>query len=57
MVLTRMTLMGHSDVKSAEIYSHVAQRKLRKIIDKSNPLNKMNTPVSALSKILQQEKR
>lgn len=56
-VLDRMTLMGHSDVKSAEIYSHVAQRKLRKIIDQSNPLNKMNTPVSDLSKILQQEKR
>jgi site-specific recombinase XerD len=52
-VLDRMGLMGHVDVKSAEIYSHIAQRKFRRIIDKSSPLSKMHTPVSDLSKILQ----
>ena len=55
-VLDRMTLMGQSDVKSAEIYSHIGQRKLRKLVDASNPLSKMSTPVSDLSKILQQGK-
>lgn len=52
-VLDRMGLMGHADVKSAEIYSHTAQRKLRRIIDKSSPINKMRTPVSDLSSLLE----
>lgn len=55
-VLDRMALMGQSDVKSAEIYSHIAQRKLRRIVTRSNPLTKMHTPVSDLSKKLEQVK-
>jgi site-specific recombinase XerD len=55
-VLDRMGLMGHSDVKSNEIYSQISQRKLRRIIDKSNPLSKIRSPVSDLSKLLRQKK-
>ena len=55
-VLDRMALMGHATVKSAEVYSHITDRKLRRIADASNPLSKINTPVSELLKHLEQSK-
>lgn len=56
-VLDRMSIMGHSDVKSAEIYSHIAQRKHRKTMEKSSPIQKIGTPVSDLARILESKKR
>lgn len=38
-------LMGHSDPKSTEIYTHLAMRKLRRVVDKANPLGKLHSPV------------
>lgn len=38
-------LMGHSDPKSTEIYTHLAMRKLRRTVDKANPLGKLHTPL------------
>ena len=38
-------LMGHTDPKSTEIYTHLAMRKLRRTVDKANPLGKLRTPV------------
>ncbi len=38
-------LMGHVDIQSTTIYTHVAQRRLRKAIDKANPLAKMRGPL------------
>jgi len=54
-VLDRMALMGHADVKSNEIYSHIAQRKLRRIVDRSNPLAKITSPMSDIAKILERK--
>jgi site-specific recombinase XerD len=51
-ILTRQKLLGHEDVKSTEIYTHLAMRKLTRSADKANPLAKMNTPVSDLLKQL-----
>jgi site-specific recombinase XerD len=47
-LIFRQALMGHKDPKSTQIYSHVAQRKLFDISDRSNPLARMRTPVSDL---------
>lgn len=44
-LLQRQTLMGHSDPKSTEIYTHVAVRRLVKSVDKGNPLTKMQAAV------------
>ena len=44
-LLQRQTLMGHSDPKSTEIYTHVAVRRLVKSVDKGNPLTKMQAGV------------
>lgn len=44
-ILQRQTLMGHSDPKSTEIYTHVAVRRLVKSVDKGNPLTKMQASV------------
>lgn len=38
-------LMGHSDPKSTEIYTHLAMRKLRRVVDRANPLGKLRSPV------------
>lgn len=40
-LLTSQALLGHADPKSTEIYAHLAHRKLRAAVDKSNPLAKM----------------
>lgn len=39
-------LMGHDDIRSTSVYTHMAVRKLAKAIDKANPLAKIKTPVS-----------
>lgn len=45
-------LLGHSDPKSTGIYQHVAMRSLMKEVARSNPLAKMKTPVTELTKTL-----
>lgn len=45
---TASRLLGHEDPKNTRIYEHLAMRKLTKVVDKSNPLAKMRTPVSEL---------
>ena len=47
-LLLRQLLLGHADASSAEIYSHLAIRKLTRTTDKANPLAKMKTPASKL---------
>ncbi len=47
-VLVRQALMGHADPKSTEIYTHLAMRKLAKVIDRANPLGRIKTPVTDL---------
>ena len=49
---TRQALMGHEDPKSQQEYVHLATKKLRKAVDKANPLGKMDTPVTGLLKQL-----
>jgi integrase/recombinase XerD len=44
-VLMRQVLLGHADPKTTAIYSHLAARKLRKVVDKSNPLAKIRGPL------------
>lgn len=46
--VTAQRLLGHADPKSTEIYQQLALRKLTRVSDKSNPLGKIKTPVSAL---------
>jgi len=41
-------LMGHADPKTSEIYTHISMRKMTNVLDKGNPLSKMDTPVTAL---------
>ncbi|MDT8372087.1 MAG: tyrosine-type recombinase/integrase [Gammaproteobacteria bacterium] len=50
--LSAQALMGHEDPKTTEIYSHLAMRKLTDVVDRSNPLGKIHTPVSDLVKHL-----
>jgi integrase/recombinase XerD len=47
-LLVRQQLMGHSSPKSTEVYTHLAARKLIKVIDNANPLAKIKSPVSEL---------
>ncbi|HYC63604.1 MAG TPA: tyrosine-type recombinase/integrase [Reyranellaceae bacterium] len=44
-LVTRQALLGHVNAKDTEIYSHLAHRKLRKVVDQSNPLAKMRGPL------------
>lgn len=44
-ILQHQVLMGQSDPKSTAIYAHLATRKLRRVVDKSNPLAKMQAPL------------
>jgi len=37
--------MGHADIKSTEVYTHLAMRKLRESTDRANPLQRMKAPV------------
>lgn len=43
--LQLQVLLGQSDAKSTAIYAHIAQRKLRSLVDQSNPLAKMRMPL------------
>ncbi|MFA6971657.1 MAG: tyrosine-type recombinase/integrase [Gallionella sp.] len=54
-IINAQKLLGHSDPKSTEIYVHTASRQLTREVDRANPLGKMNTPVSALLKQLNQK--
>ncbi|WP_238843273.1 tyrosine-type recombinase/integrase [Vibrio cincinnatiensis] len=49
-------LMGHADPKTSEIYTHISMRKMTNVLDKGNPLGKMDTPVSALLRELRKGK-
>ncbi len=51
-LITRKILMGHSRIETVEVYSHLAMRKLAKVVDQANPMVKMRTPVDALVKRL-----
>lgn len=44
-ILQHQALMGQSDPKSTAIYAHLATRKLRRVVDQSNPLGKMRAPL------------
>jgi len=45
-------LMGHADIKSQTMYTHLAMRKARKAIEQANPLAKVSIPViTDLSKV------
>ncbi|MEN8129843.1 MAG: tyrosine-type recombinase/integrase [Pseudomonadota bacterium] len=50
--LTVQTLMGHKDANSTKVYIHLSTRRLRKAVDKGNPLGKMKTQVSGLTHLL-----
>lgn len=41
-------VFGHADPKTSEIYARIARGKLTEVIDKANPLRKINTAVSPL---------
>lgn len=51
-ILVRQALMGHQDPRAAQVYSHLAARKLTRVVDRSNPLAKIRTPVSELLRSL-----
>lgn len=44
-LVLRSALLGHAGPATTEIYSHLARRKLRRTVDRSNPLAKMRTPL------------
>jgi len=48
----RQALMGHANPASTQIYTHLAARKLAQSVDKANPLNQINTPMTAITKEL-----
>ena len=48
-LLVHQRLMGHRDVKSTEIYSHIADRRLRKAIDQASPFKRIRSPFSDLA--------
>lgn len=43
-------LMGHKDIRSSQVYIHMATRKKTERSDISNPLGKVSTPMSDLAK-------
>lgn len=43
--LYQQALMGHADPKSTEIYTRLAERRLRAVVDRANPLGKMRGPL------------
>jgi len=53
--LIMQSLLGHADPKTSEIYSHLAMRKLRQVVSRSNPLGKIKTPVSGLRDIIRSQ--
>ena len=51
-MLVHQQLMGHADPKSAQIYTHLAKRKLVAEVDRANPLAKIKTPTTDILKRL-----
>lgn len=49
-LLMRKALLGHAKAETTEAYTHLAMRKMAEVVDKANPLGKMNLPVSDLAK-------
>ena len=49
------TTLGHADPKTSAIYVQTALRKLTQVMDRSNPLSKISTPVSPLLEELKRE--
>lgn len=47
-------VLGHADPKTSEIYTSLAFRKLTQVIDKANPFQKLNSPISQLAREYQQ---
>ena len=47
-ILQIQAVLGHADPKTSEIYAKMARRKLTQLLDKTNPLGKINTRVSLL---------
>lgn len=43
-------LMGHADIRSSQVYIHMANRKKTERSDTSNPLGKVSTPMTELAK-------
>lgn len=48
----RQALMGHADPASTQIYTHLAARKLAQEIARANPLTRINTPMTSITKEL-----
>lgn len=44
-LLVRQALLGHTDPKATEIYTHLASRKMQQVVDVANPLGKMRSPL------------
>jgi integrase/recombinase XerD len=38
------TLLGHADIATTEIYTHVAKDHLKKVMNKAHPLSKERKP-------------
>lgn len=49
------SILGHSDANTSAIYTQLATRKLTDVLDKANPLGKINTPTTELVKLLKAE--
>lgn len=49
-LIMRMTLMGHSQADTSAIYDHMALRRITREYDRANPLRKIKTPVTDLTK-------
>lgn len=47
-MLTIQTILGHADPKTSEIYARIARGKLTEVVDRANPLHKMQTMVDPL---------
>ena len=54
-IITLRQLMGHVSTESTQVYVHLSTRRLRRAVDKGNPLGKMKTPVSGLAHLLRRE--
>ena len=52
-VLQRQALLGHEDPRTTGIYTHLATRKLAKVVTRANPLGKIRTRVSDLVRELE----
>jgi len=47
-LLTVRDLLGHADIKTTQIYIHLARGRMHDSIDKGSPLSKIDTPLSSL---------